>query len=390
MKKDKEYIDHHGYKISQMNGKDKRWRTVVRTDDGSLKTVSAKSKDELYIKLIQHYKSQTVNITFEEMFERFIETSKEFGKSGATIRRYHCDYKKFIQGTTFEKMQLKEITSEDVTKLLVGSRDKYNLTVQALKNLNSILKGVFRSAFINQIIDSDPCVYTDFQAIRKKCRRYAKPHETEDRILSDAEVAVLRTEIERFKNTEHYLKAYALELALSIGCRVGELTVLKRNDFDFKNGVLHIRHSEVIECRDNPTDSKYLYSYKSIDVGYTKDGRPRRIPITDDIRRIYTELVKKQKERGITSEYLFYDENREMYMTKTVLTDFVYKQGMKPFHSIRRTVASKLHLKGLSPKAVAALLGHSEMIDKKNYLYDSVDFDIKRKCLEDAFVDTQI
>ncbi len=138
------------------------------------------------------------NKAFEDtQYQHGIETWKNkqitYGVSSNTISKYEYDYRRFFQGTVFEKMDIRNITEEDITAFMVSRIKKLDLKEKAGKALWGYLSGVFRSARINKKILDDPCQYVDTKSFFKLYNRNMKSGES--RILNDAEIKKLMKQV---------------------------------------------------------------------------------------------------------------------------------------------------------------------------------------------------
>ena len=127
-----------------------------------------------------------------------------------------------------------------------------------------------------------------------------------------------------------------LELALLTGARYGELTRFRARDFDGGSGTLLVSDS--------------------------KSGKPRRIPLTDEGRRLLESLTagKAPDDPILTKEDG--TEWRKDDQGERIRETCVAANISPPvnFHAIRHTTASLLIEKGVPLAFVAEMLGHSD------------------------------
>jgi integrase len=125
---------------------------------------------------------------------------------------------------------------------------------------------------------------------------------------------------------------------LVTGLRATELASLRWSDIDWE-------HREIVVQRD-----------------VAKNHRPRRIPIDNELWAIL-------KERRGQGEYVFLNTRGRPYSRCTLYQAFIRwcekagiegndRDGVVDLHSLRRTFATELILRGADPKTVQELLGH--------------------------------
>jgi len=130
-------------------------------------------------------------------------------------------------------------------------------------------------------------------------------------------------------------------LGLKTGMRQGEMLALRWQDVDLVAGRLVVKQN-----------------YVRGELGTPKSGKPREIPLSDDLR---TALKAQRHLRG---QYVFCDLDGKLLtkgMAKAPLWSACKKAGLRliGWHVLRHTFASHLTMRGAPLKAVQELLGHS-------------------------------
>ncbi len=140
-------------------------------------------------------------------------------------------------------------------------------------------------------------------------------------------------------------------VGLRTGMRQGELLALRWQDVDLIAGRLTVRQNVVRGV-----------------VGTPKSGKPREIPLGDDVRAAFKE------HRHLRGPLVFCD------MGGTMLTDshdskaLVHackKAGIRQigWHVLRHTFASHLAMQGASMKVIQDLLGHASIVMTMRYAH---------------------
>jgi integrase len=127
-----------------------------------------------------------------------------------------------------------------------------------------------------------------------------------------------------------------LELALLTGCRYGELIAFQARDFDAISGTLLVAQS--------------------------KAGKSRRVPLTDEGRRLLEELTADKKPDDIVltkADGTAWRPNDQFERIRATCTAAKISPPIN-FHAIRHTTASLLVEKGAHLAFVAEVLGHSD------------------------------
>ena len=113
----------------------------------------------------------------------------------------------------------------------------------------------------------------------------------------------------------------------------------------------------------------------------TKSGKPRQIPVNDNLAALFREIRKnqkigteyvfvyslknkrKQEAAGSASNVLNVIEGNPMRGLNTSFSSALRRAGIEDFkfHDLRHTFASHLVMSGVSLKAVQELLGHADL-----------------------------
>jgi len=151
------------------------------------------------------------------------------------------------------------------------------------------------------------------------------------------------------------------KIAYNAGLRRNEIVFLSWDDVDFDNEVLTIRNSE---------DHK------------TKSGKVRIVPMNKDI----IDVLKGLRSGMFKSSYIFRDSETEQRFSKVfakivIKAEYTVNEKNKfSFHDLRRSFGTNLANKGISPKILQELLGHSILKTTMRY-YVNADMSQKKQAV---------
>lgn len=385
MNRRKLLLSKHPYSI--WKGNDGKWYTYLpNVEKGRIlkKRTSEKAIEDLVVEFYSiqsvcdskvHKKNEKMENRFDLNFEAWKNKQIAYGVSNNTVSRYEYDYKRFFSGTEFEKMDIRDITEEDITIFIISKIKELNLKEKAGKTLWGYISGVFRSARINKRIIDNPCQYVDTKVFFKFYNKESKP--VDRRVLSNDEIDMLMMRIKSdHEEKPWYMPSYAVELSVYTGMRVGELAGLKWGNIFMDEKYITISKSEKY---DRLTKEYYMSS--------TKTGKSRRFPISDEIMDLFHRIIKVQNEYGSYEDFIFSTADGQVH-GKTIsdcMRNKCIQIGMeqtKGIHAIRRTVNSRMRCAGVSSTVAASLLGHTEEVNNSNYTYDITGMKYKMEVIQ--------
>lgn len=173
--------------------------------------------------------------------------------------------------------------------------------------------------------------------------------------------------------------ALGVLIALTTGCRIGELCALRFSDVDFEKGVIHI--TKTVERigtlagmeRDSNMTTKLIESTPK-----TKSGR-RDVPVTPKVKKMLRAFSAVSKpEYYIASGTNHCCEPRTFRSQAARLIEAAGVSPVLKFHALRHTFATTLIENKVDAKTVSSILGHSDVSVTLNlYVHPS---DEAKKC----------
>ena len=326
--------------------------------------------------------------TFRKGFElvmieklKYVKDPEKRLSTQNTIRTIKSDYKRFFEGTAFEKLPVDEITKETIEKLCFKTLSKSDIRKKAFSSMKGILRSVLAFAYENYWIDDNPFTRVNF---KKYNDMIVKSEPASKRVHSSDEFEDMLDYIHAYqKKKPGYIVPYALELQMLMGLRRGEVAPLTWND------ILSDRISisrEQLTIRGRKTE--YVI------VNHTKTYVDRFFPITDDIRDLLERLKQVLDEYYPGSNYLFPSSDDPQ---KPINNNVVYKfygrmcrnlgiqisrDKIKGPHSFRRNGITKVCNSAGGNIALASVLyGNSPECASRNY-YTGLDMVTARQLVE--------
>jgi integrase len=135
--------------------------------------------------------------------------------------------------------------------------------------------------------------------------------------------------------------------ALETGMRLGEILGLKWEAVNLQTGL--------------------------ITVTKTKTGKKRVIPISDRLRQVLRECIK----RGVAAPVFWLKEGKRLSDIKTGYKAALRRVGLMDkkyrFHDLRHTFAARLIERGADPFTVQELLGHASITTTQRYAHPNLE-----------------
>lgn len=355
--------------------------------DNNLRTLKEEVKNKKY-NLEHSIYGEIESLTLNQWFDIWLKEYKKDKVKNSTLNNYLSIYKNHIK-PSIGKMVLKDIKTIHIQKLY---NELYNSGMSSStihETVNSSLSNILKIAQDNDLLIKNPCKGVVFPE-----RDYEEP-----RVLSVTEQKI-------FLNIVHgrYYEPLYL-LALSTGLRIGEITGLKWSDIDFErkeltvNRTLHyFKDSESNQCN-------YVFQSPKSKSSH------RTIPLIDDTINVLKKHKLRQNEnllrKGCNYEVygrefkdmVFYTKNntpirreiirvslgivardineREIELAKVEQRKAIVFEDITP-HTLRHSFTTRAFEKGLQPKTVQVILGHSSLEITMN-LYTHVMKDTKIK-----------
>ena len=277
------------------------------------------------IEIIEQTKRQETQKNNTDILDRFIASKEIEGCSTRTLNYYRDNINKMLDTVN---LPINEITTEILKNYLSDYKSNSNAGMVTIDNIRRTL-----SSFFAWLENEDYIVKSPVRRIHKvKTTRKVKETLTDENL-------------EKLRDTCSNVRDLAiLELLISTGMRVGEITILNISDMNFQE------RSCIVLGKGN-SEREVYFSAKS--KMYIKKYLET---ITDDNEALFVSLIKPYNRLGISGiEILIRNLGKEANINK-----------VHP-HKFRRTMATMAIDKGMPIEQVKKLLGHIKIDTTMEY-----------------------
>lgn len=345
--------------------------TFYNTNLAELKREFEKEKYRLSRQNVVACTDVTVLEWFDAWFEQYKKpTLKETGID-AYKRKFKNTYGKLLGDVAIK--DLNQFSIQTATSDLVSQGYKF----KSIRDALSVLKLMLDSAVANFIILANPAlgvIVPTYNGVKE-----------ERRVLSKEEQKILLN----LTDKSFYKELY--RFMLCTGLRVGEMGALRWQDIDFKEEIIHIKHS--LQCQ-------YSNGAKTIALVSPKTRNSyRKIPFFNETKQLLLDQKEKQnnlkkqlgnKWRGEIEDLVFVTsmgspvtryvlEHDMRQLTKEIQMAELYAaieegrntiefQSIHP-HCLRHTFATRCFEKGMQPKTVQQIMGHANINMTMSYTH---------------------
>ena len=278
-----------------------------------------------HIEMLEQNQKQEIQKNNEEILNKFISSKEIEGCSVRTLKYYKDNITKMIDTVN---LPINEITTETLRNYLSNYKNNSTAGMVTIDNIRRTL-----SSFFAWLENEDYIVKSPVRRIHK-VKATKKVKET----LTDENLEKLRDTCSNVRDLA------ILELLISTGMRVGELTRLNISDMNFQE------RSCIVLGKGN-SEREVYFSVKS--KMYIKKYLETR---TDNNEALFVSLIKPYNRLGISGiEILIRNLGKEANINK-----------VHP-HKFRRTMATMAIDKGMPIEQVQKLLGHIKIDTTMEY-----------------------
>lgn len=277
------------------------------------------------IEMIEQTKKQETQKNNEEILNKFISSKEIEGCSTRTLNYYKDNISKMLD---IINLPIDEITTEILRNYLADYKSNSNAGMVTIDNIRRTL-----SSFFAWLENEDYIVKSPVRRIHKvKATKKVKETFTDENL-------------EKLRDTCSNIRDLAiLELLISTGMRVGELTKLNVADMNF------VERSCIVLGKGNSEREVYFSAKSKMYIEKYLETR------TDNNEALFVSLIKPYNRLGISGvEITIRNLGRNANINK-----------VHP-HKFRRTMATMAIDKGMPVEQVQKLLGHIKIDTTMEY-----------------------
>lgn len=334
---------------------------------GVRKFLYARTEDEVRLKMKSYIVDATRGMLesrtrFGKYFNDWLVNTKKRRLKPTSYDRLERTYKYYIKDE-LENIPLDEVTTQKCQMIVNKASDKvaYSTVKKVFEAMNACLSYAVKVGDLQR----NPMTAVEMP------REDATAIPTKETIIPTVEEMKHLLEVgrETYGNgrpifNQNYVDAY--RFICETGLRIGELLALKWKKISFEKETARIDASvcEVINRDFAKSDKNAKHLKRLVTDTKTKSGT-RTIHLNKEALEILSSLKARNKEQGISSEYIFCNSKgnpASYHEMQRTLARICVKAGMDPFglHTLRHYFASRCLADGAEPLALSKHLGHSK------------------------------
>lgn len=302
-------------------------------------------------------------VTFQNAYKKWF-CMKMHKTKQPTVDRIECTYNRHYRQSTINEKCISKISDSDIIAFLTDLCITQEISAREFGRIWQIITNVL--SYMRDL-DIGGVPLHDWKKIKRNVptEELEKKKKAEKAIDQDDIEYILKQVID---NQIYYRKQSAcLSVCMNfyLGLRIGELSALRFEDFNFERGVISVQRIESKYYKRDAEGNKISGMEYEV-VNHTKtECSTRYVPITPEVKRIYELIYKHHREMGYESPYIAYDGNQTILsrsLDRTIrkliqLCDTMYFSS----HGIRKTFATTLHFNNVPTRVISDILGHAEM-----------------------------
>lgn len=277
----------------------------------------------------------------QKLIERFLESLwLEKGLSDNTLKAYRSDLEKFAAWVESEGRLIVDVRREDVLHYLSNRMEK-GLKARSTARCLSCLRAMFRYLMRENVVSADPTLRVENPKLGRPLPDSLSEHDVE-KLLAAPDV----TKAIGFRDRT------MLEVLYACGLRVSELTGLKLNEINLRQGVVRI-------------------------VG--KGSKERLVPMGEESINWVTQYLSGPRNEllaGNLGSDVVFPSNRAVQMTRQTFWHRIrvhaaqagIHKKLSP-HTLRHAFATHLLNHGADLRVVQLLLGHADLSTTQIYTH---------------------
>ena len=368
-----QYQDHFGKRRAVYS-----WRLTIhdRIVPGTKKEPSLREKErQIQADLFDQIIPAGGNLSVVDLVKKY--DSLTLDKLRQSTKASHQTVINLLEKEEFGKRRIDKVRISDAKEFLVKLQKVNHKGFTTIRTIRGVLRPAFQMAMDDDIIRKNPfgfqladVIYND--SVRRESLTYVEE----------------RKFMNFVKNDPHFSKYYdGIFILLNTGLRISEFVGLTKADLDFKNKKIKVDHQ--------------LQRYAK--VGYqivdTKtDAGTREVPMIPEVEEAFKRVLANRPKLKVEpmidgySGFIWIDKDDnpmvanhwEKYFQHIVEKyNSIYKVQLPKItpHVLRHTFCSRMAAKGMNPKVLQNIMGHSDISVTLN-TYTDLEFEDIAKDME--------
>lgn len=374
--KRKEIIQEHlkNHKISQGNGNDKRWSTILPDGSEKGKRIKAQTREALEEKIVEFYSGQPQTggvggaVTIRKLYPSFLEQKRLENIRDTSIHRYMNTWNKYLENdTTLVDTDLRKLTRSDYRNWTLKFLQANPMKRKCYNDIRTVIMMIVDIAADTGYI---PDNYFRHVTISKNCF-LDEQENTEEQVFTDEEIRGLVLCLwDKFRKNPSRTVPLAVLFQIQTGLRVGELEAIHFSDIDSEGFLLVKRQFVRTENAEGRlTQERFIDRAKS-------NSRNKPVYLSKEARSIL-ELVKKVNiaNGDMADDLIFYNNHKPLttssfnrcLVTACQNTNITTRRS----HKVRKTFGTMLANSGVNVTAITTAMGHSSPeVTYRHYIKD--------------------
>lgn len=340
--------------------------------------------------------TKTFRQEFEFMQKQLVEgirDKEKLASAQSTAAVHYSEYTRYFAGTSLENMKVDKIRKSDIVDVVLLNLKRYALRRSTFNDMRNLACMIMRQCYQDEVIDENPTDRIDWND-RRFTNKLIEATPISKRIYSEEELlaiwdeAIASTSPDRKVRRSSMVTSNALRFQILTGLRAGEVCPLKWEDIGESNGVPYIEiRRQKNRVQKSPLNPKEYQIIKE----HTKTQKNRRIPLTDELLHLLSEIRNYNQVNFPDSPFLFPSKDSAdgaigtncvpSYLKKIYrrLNIPVSADAIRGTHAFRRNIAKDINDSDMASK----VLGNDVPVLEKNY-YDGLDLVAARNAMKNS------
>ncbi len=281
--------------------------------------------------------------TFKEMAERWLEIHVKATKRKSTYDRYRSLMKNYLI-PALGPVPINEVKRSDVIRTLRIMQAK-KMARSSIELARNAISGVVEFAIDEELIHENPT-----QGVMKRLGCPRRSQREAVSVFTQVDINLILATFLKHRSDYYHL----ILTAFRTGMRLGEVLGLEWGDINWRSRYIMVQRS-----------------FRNNRMTLTKNSRPRRVDMSDQLHFELRRLFKLRKEEALKAgsnephEIVFHTHGKptSQNTVRNIWRRMLGKAGLeyRKFHTIRHTFASILISIGESLAYIKELMGHSSI-----------------------------